>query len=483
MKIKIEKLKVNKHHKELYTTNDIDDLVLSIPVHGLLEKIVVNNSYEIISGYRRYLALNKLGHKTVDVVIKQIAPVDEKATIISYNKQRIKTASELLNEIDFYYDIIGKKKRGRKPKGSEKPSEKQNTRKKVAKMVGISEGTLNNLQYIRKNDKKRLKEIDKIDGSINKVYTAVKNNATRNKIINFNKNRPSVISNKYYTIYNKCSSNLSDIEPKSVTAVITSPPFWGLRKYSQDPNELGAEETPELYIKNVANHLHQCYDVLKDDGIMFLNLGDTYVNKSLQMIPARVATELMKKGWYIRNQIIWKKTNHKPESVRDRLTNSYEPIYFLTKSAGYEYNPIRLPAKTNSNRITSIHAKDKHYGDSSYTSTSIPSGTKNIDDYLTDDVMEIVTASQHEFKKFELEDHPAAFSEKLVDPLLLLSTCANDVVLDPFSGSGTVGAVALREGRKYIGYDTNSNFNISVERRLDAAIVEYNKRNQLKIAA
>ena len=105
---------------------------------------------------------------------------------------------------------------------------------------------------------------------------------------------PKNISNNYYKIYPKSSDDLSDIPDESVQMIFTSPPYWKLRNYSGSNDELGAEETPEEYIKRLVDHLQDCYRVLKPEGSFYLNLGDTYVDKCLQSIPHRVLIELMK---------------------------------------------------------------------------------------------------------------------------------------------------------------------------------------------
>jgi len=210
--VKIEELKVNKHHKELYTTNDIDDLVLSIPVHGLLEKIVVNNNYEIISGYRRYLALKKLGYKTVDIEIKNVTSQNEMATIISYNKQRVKTLSKKLNEAEYLKSIWGQK-RGRKSAKNKviniNNNKPVNTRGKVAKEIGLSTGQLSKVEYIKRKKPEFIKSIEEGNLTINLAHQALKKEEQKDKQKKIAQTSqallPRSINNNYYKIINKSS--------------------------------------------------------------------------------------------------------------------------------------------------------------------------------------------------------------------------------------------------------------------------------------
>lgn len=149
-------------------------------------------------------------------------------------------------------------------------------------------------------------------------------------------------------------TRLKSIPDKSVNVIVTSPPYWGQRDYGIE-GQIGNEKTPEEYIKKMLDIADELKRVLTEDGAYFLNIGDKYVAKNLQMIPFRLAIEMQKKGWVIRNVLIWRKTNAMPSSIKDRFSNVYEPIFlFVKKSGGYltpEYyfdlNQIRIPHKTN----------------------------------------------------------------------------------------------------------------------------------------
>jgi len=130
---------------------------------------------------------------------------------------------------------------------------------------------------------------------------------------------------------------LSEMPESSVHMCMTSPPFWNLRDYGEE-DQLGLEETSEEFVQNMADVFDEVYRVLRDDGSLWLNLGDTYDDKDLQQIPARVALELQNRGWILRNRVTWAKPNPMPQSVKDRLNDTTEAIFHFVKDKSYWYD-------------------------------------------------------------------------------------------------------------------------------------------------
>ena len=157
---------------------------------------------------------------------------------------------------------------------------------------------------------------------------------------------------------------LKKLPTESISLIVTSPPYWNLRDYYIE-GQIGVEKTPEEYIEKLTEVSRELLRVLKIDGAYFLNIGDTYINKGLQMIPQRLAHKMLsevkisgknkrKIGWLMRNQIIWYKNNHMPSPAKRRFTNTYEPIYFFTrddweKKVHFDMDSIRIPYKTKDN--------------------------------------------------------------------------------------------------------------------------------------
>jgi len=268
-----------------------------------------------------------------------------------------------------------------------------------------------------------------------------------------------------FLCYSKCMSDvkilvgdvrdkLSELPEASVRCVVTSPPYWGLRDYGQE-DQLGAEDTPELYVQNLVEIFREVRRVLADDGTVWLNIGDSYVgtghkgdardpkygegrngqkialnnkvaglkSKDLIGIPWKVAFALQADGWYLRQDIIWSKPNAMPEPVRDRCTRSHEYVFLLSKSRTYFYD----------------HEAVKE-------STTDGSALRNRRD--------VWSINTQPFKGA----HFAVFPEALVEPCVLAGSEVGDVVLDPFCGSGTTGVVAQRLGRDFVGVELNPEY-------------------------
>lgn len=146
---------------------------------------------------------------------------------------------------------------------------------------------------------------------------------------------------------------LKEIPSESISCIVTSPPYWNLRDYG-DSSQIGQERTPEEYINKMVEIGEQLRRVLKKDGSFFLNIGDSYSDRNLQLIPYRLTIELQKNGWKLRNQIVWYKPNHMPSSIKNRLTNTWEPIFFFIrddckKKYYFDLDKIRISHKSNNN--------------------------------------------------------------------------------------------------------------------------------------
>ena len=484
MKVDISELKINPFHSSIYQYEDIEDLVEDIKERGLLEKIVVNENRFIISGVRRFLALKELDYKEVDVVIKEGKEIDEKLLTISFNKQRIKTCREKLEEARRYKELWGKR-RGRKS-GNKKTVNAipVDTRKKICKRLNMSAGNLSKLEFIDKINKDVIGEIDKGKISIEQAYQTLKKNQEVKKIRNIEKVLPTTISNSTYTIFNESSHDLSKLKDKSIQTIMTSPPYWQICSYTEVANELGSEKISEEFVQKMTNHLHACHRVLKDEGSFFLNLGDKFVNKNLQNIPHRIVIELQKKGWILRNTIIWKKINKLPGTSTDNLTCSYEFIFHLVKSKNYYFNPVLVPIQSVGEKgVKIIKLKDAKFKESNYGHIHISglSEGKKLEDYWTEDTVMTAGVNQKVNQKYGIFEHPAPYPIDICILPILQTSRPGDVVLDMFSGSGTTGEAALLLGRKYVGYEFNPNFNEGQVRRLDKANDTYIKYESMTL--
>lgn len=244
---------------------------------------------------------------------------------------------------------------------------------------------------------------------------------------------------------------LRTLEAGSVQTCITSPPYWGLRDYGQD-DQIGLEESPEDFVEQLCLVFDEVWRVLADDGTLWLNLGDSYLNKSLAGIPWRVAFALQARGWYLRSEIIWHKTNSMPESVTDRPTKSHEHIFLLSKLAKYFYDheAIQEDALSRNDGGKFGGSKYGNLEDEKHRTASgnvyVATGKKN-----KRDVWSVSTAGY-------AGAHFATYPPELIEPCILAGSREGDTVIDPFSGSGTTGMVALRHGRNYVGLELNPEY-------------------------
>ena len=152
--------------------------------------------------------------------------------------------------------------------------------------------------------------------------------------------------------------SLQKIPDNSISVVVTSPPYWNLRDY-EIKGQIGQEETPDEYISKMAEITKELRRIMRKDGCFFLNIGDSYYNGDLQMIPQRLALEMQKQGWKLRNTIIWYKPNHMPSPVKNRFSNTWEPIFFFVKngeSKKYYFNldEVRVEHKTKEEKKSNL---------------------------------------------------------------------------------------------------------------------------------
>jgi len=251
-----------------------------------------------------------------------------------------------------------------------------------------------------------------------------------------------------------CLETLSSLEENSVNTCVTSPPYWGLRDYGTD-DQLGQEETPEKFVESLVNVFREVRRVLRDDGTVWLNLGDSYLsNKQLGGIPWRVAFALQADGWYLRQDIIWHKLNLMPESVTDRCTKAHEYIFLLSKSPKYYYDyeaikeKLSNPLRTNfaSGGIKISQNKNRNDQDLHQRSKNMIFEKRNKRSVWT------VTTKPYS------EAHFATYPHDLIIPCILAGCPEGGTVLDPFGGSGTTAQVASNLNRNAILCELNPDY-------------------------
>lgn len=251
------------------------------------------------------------------------------------------------------------------------------------------------------------------------------------------------------------------LPPGRVNCIVTSPPYYGHRNYSvsADARELGREATAEAYVGNLVECLNAAGALLRDDGTLWLNLGDTYRNKQLQGIPWRVALALQASGWYLRSDVIWHKPNAMPSSVKSRPTTDHEYVFLLSRSNDYYYDAdaIREPHVTFTEK-SRMRGGRGHFGKRNGTpEEGKNTGNSNLhdarwDEYFHPEGRNRRTVWSVALGKFR-EAHFAVFPETLIEPCIKAGSPPGGIVLDPFMGAGTTAVVSRRLGRKFIGFE------------------------------
>lgn len=274
-----------------------------------------------------------------------------------------------------------------------------------------------------------------------------------------------MIKNNFKIMTGDSLTLLKSLKTESVQTCITSPPYWGLRDYGKK-EQLGLEKNSEDYINNLVKIFSEVKRVLKNDGTLWLNLGDCFHNKQLIGIPWRVALKLQKDGWFLRSDIIWHKNNPMPESVKDRPTKAHEYIFLLSKSRKYFYDidAIREP-HTSLNETLS--RKNKHNKGNKFLARPDLNSKRSRLEYYHEKGRNKRSVWTITTKPFP-GAHFAVFPPDLIEPCVLAGSKEKDIILDPFSGAGTTGVVALKHNRKYLGLELNQDYvDLSIKRIKD----------------
>ena len=310
-----------------------------------------------------------------------------------------------------------------------------------------------------------------------------------------------------------CIDMMRTLPDQSVHTCITSPPYFGLRDYGVD-GQIGLEASPREFIESLVAVFREVRRVLRDDGTLWVNLGDSYASiaggyapegsagkhdtvskatrgavlrgrrrappdglkqKDLMGMPWRLAIALQDDGWYLRQDIIWHKPNPMPESIKDRCTKAHEYVFLLSKGPRYYFDqsairePARAQAAPESASRRNSFARQTKYTEGEHGQTGQHREARA--DVLYDEtrnkrsVWTVATAS---FKGA----HFATFPPDLVRPCVLAGAPRGGLVLDPFGGAGTTALVAMQEGRRSVICELNPEYAALARQRLDTAWIE-----------
>ena len=296
-------------------------------------------------------------------------------------------------------------------------------------------------------------------------------------------------------------SVLRDLPAGSVNCCVTSPPYFGLRAYSDDEREIGREESPAEFIENLRAVFAEVWPVLADDGVLWVNIGDTWYSgrgnpgppdkknrdrrgwqravdkpgqawgrpKSLLGIPWRLAFALMDDGWILRQEVIWAKRNCTPDPAADRPGRAHEQVFMLTKKKNYWFDAKAIREESDPEQQAHNERYAKVYDAHTERADGRQPGNQNskgIHSRPGDPGRHPRSVWSISAQPFPGE-HPATMPPGVAEKCILSSCPPGGVVLDPFSGSGTTGMVAAQHGRRYVGIDLHEKYlRLSLDTRL-----------------
>lgn len=271
---------------------------------------------------------------------------------------------------------------------------------------------------------------------------------------------------------------LKQLPDESIQLTVTSPPYFRLRNYSGGAGEIGREATVDEYISSLVSVFRILKDKTKQDGLLFLNLGDSYVDGQLAGIPWRVALALQEVGWVLRSDIVWHKPNAMPSSIKNRPTVDHEYVFMFSKAKQYKYNQdaIREPHVTFSEN-SKMRGGRAHLGKRGGTpEKGKNAGNSNLHDGRWDQAFHPKGRNKRTVWSIPLGKfrgaHFAVFPEKLVETCVLAGSDPGDLVCDPFAGSGTTGVVSLKLGRQFVGIEINSEYTKMASDRLSSVVID-----------
>jgi len=530
-KIRIADVVISEVTYKLYDYSnreaEIHALMESINEIGQKEPIIVvkeGDKFIMTDGVLRLMAMNRLNLNEIAAIVSPFEPTEQTSFadfVIHHHIRKEKTDGEKKNEIRTLLRIDEKN-----------PNPFRDKERRVALVTSLMGGkgwgrnNVFNLENILKWEKKNgtdlslsdsviknevkparaidainlieseeftetmEKESDIIKGFLKGSYEKEKAKAL---IADFNmkKNVPATVIELYSPKtenFRIIQGNIETIElPEDllVDTIFTSPPYYQLIKYGNDPNELGWEKTPDLYVKRLANILMKCFDRLKPTGSMFINLGDTYQDFQCLGVIDRLTCELMNRGIRLVDKIIWNKPGSKPLSNKVRRMNpSYEVILHFSKTKDYYYDPIRI--LKDSKLKVSKGCKEKGAKKGSY---HIPNKNGSLRNLINpDELSNVITLqiNKNRTKHVEGEEyHPATFSMDLPFIPLAISCpkSENTVVMDPFMGSGSCGVTALKMGFKFVGVELYEKNIVTAKRTLAVAQREFDDHIESQKAA
>lgn len=459
-------LKKNLKTNTMYVVPvNYEEIRNNIREFGLLNPLLVNFDYEIISGNLRHQIALEIGLEEVPVVFIDAPEKLKDVLSISTNQFRVKSMVEIASEIRFYgeYYSVGKgcrtdlnpqmklvkdeKDTAYKTIGKYKVDKIKAIEKKVFKLYGDNIDILN-------------KELSKIDSE--KITLCELEKKLDRELLK--KNNDVVVPSQYefitekVKIYNSTCGDLYHLADCSIQTVITSPPYYQMRNYGIGKNQLGLEKDVLDFIKNLCDLFEDTKRVLKNEGSLFVNINDCVIDGQYQSVPELFLIEMRRRGWRYVDQYLWLKSNVQFTQGK-RSVRNFEPIFHFVKNADYFFNDSWLSDFIDEKNSVSMGTKMKY-----------PKLVSGLD--FSNNVIKSPGSNTLGLRRkckstgnFLLE-HSATYPLSLPLIFVLSTSKPGDTILDLFNGTGTSGEISVLTDRKYVGYELNPQFVMASEVRL-----------------
>ena len=461
-------LVLNQSIVDLYSTpENFEDMKANIKEFGVIQPILVNRSnMVVISGNLRLQIVRELGYEVVPVIFCELTVDELNIIALSTNKQRKKSKLDIFNEMEFikkYFNI------GQGSRTDLNPQLKEEADRKKSAMSGITKYEQDQMKKAEKLStelfgdlaidvlKSEISNLDSGKGSINSLVKRLEKQA------NDQVNRQAVPDSYELNlgdvkVFNHSCEDMFELADKTVTSIVTSPPYFAMRDYGNGESELGLESDRNKYLNNLINIFNECKRVLKDDGSLMVNINEKVENGSYRGVVHQFVGEMLNNGWDLNDEIIWLK-NNPVYTGGNRTVRSHEYIFhFVKKGCKSFYYDTELAKKVSDPNGFCVYGTDNK-----------PKFFSGMD--FRGNVLRTNVANTGELRK-QCKDagfiltHSATFPLSVPTLLVLLTSKPGDLVVDPFNGTGSVGEVCRYSGRNYVGYELNPQFVMATEVRM-----------------
>ena len=460
-------LTLNESIMSLYSDNDNKELRESMRKHGMLQPVLVNEpNLLVISGNLRVQVALELQWDRVPVIFISVDPNSIPLLSIHSNIQRRKTNLDYHSELLFIenYFPVSQGKRSdldiqlKEESKLKKEALTQIPRYKVDKIKKAM--SLSNEIYGEDGTDKLKLALKKVDDG-NTTLNRLVNNLEEQLRIEHNKREiPEVYEfhTDHVNIYNHSSEVMKELANKSVDVVVTSPPYYMMRMYGDDVNQIGQESSHDEYIKSLLKIFSECHRVLKDDGSLFVNINEKVEGGFYRGVVHQFVGEMIKYGWDLNDEIIWLK-NNPVYTEGNRTVRSHEYIFHFVKKGCttyfYDSELAKKISDPNGFVVYGFENKPKFFSAIQVENSTIRTNVSN------------TGKLRKQCKKEGLNlFHSATFPLDLPTFLVLLGSQPGDLVLDPYSGTSSVAEVCQLTGRNFVGYETCSEYVMASEIRL-----------------